>query len=413
MKDRQKKAKKARQALEPLPQEAAARLADQINRVRDALAAGKDPEAVKSAVTPQPDDLRWDLHLIASLAEIRHEAIPRILTGIFGQSPDKERRKALKRALHVLKTRGVVVPEGLLPREEARERMAVLSPAARAYVSPIFGDGQRYVILEGPREFLGRGNVLVARLSDLAGFQECHLLSLKRKHREELWASFQEQGLKEFAEPPASYAVRLLEDAFALDQENDPASSYASLRAAIWQHWGPPMTEEELAGRFPPLSEAERRLHLERARELARSPLFQSWLPSVEEIAPWVKKVQEVEESPLILTEYQQRARYDEIVEEATRALYPPESRNLWSRRLLEMAYFLDLTGHPEEARAVQAAGEELQAGVVSPLTRENPFLAGLVTYALRLGLEYARQTAAPAPSGLVTAAGEPLIVRK
>jgi|UniRef100_A0A7C3SI91 hypothetical protein len=410
MKDRRKKGKKNHQALKPLSPEAAVQLQAQVARVQEALASGQGPEEAKSAVTPRTDDLLWDLHLIASLSRIRHNAVPLILAALFGPSPDKERRKALKRALHLLKTRGVPVPEDILPREEAPAGSAAPAPQALAYVSPIFGNGERYVILEGPREFLG-GNLLVVRLSDTAGFQECLLLSLKRRQREEFWKSFQEQGLSRFAQPPASYSVRLLEDAFELNPRREAATRYAAWRTAVWQHWGLPLAEEEMARRFPPLSEPEANLYLERARELARSDLFQSWLPSLEEIRPWVRKVREAEESPLILAEYQQRARYDQIVEEAVLALYPPESRALLGRRLLEMAYFLELIGRSEEARAAQAAGEDLKASVVSPLKRENPFLVGLVMYALRLGLEYDKQTEAQVSPDLVTATGKPLII--
>lgn len=411
MKDRRKKAKKSPQGLKPLPPEGEARLQDQVAKVREALAAGEDLEEVKLEVTPESNDLLWDLHLIASLAEIRHDAIPPLLVALFGGASDKERKKALKRALHRQKTKGVTVPEDILPREEARPRPAAPSPAARAYVSPIFGNGQRYVILEGPKEFLGGGNVLVARLSDVAGFQECHLLSLKRKHREELWAHFREQGLHDVAEAPSSYAVCLLEDAFDLDQNSDAAASYAPLRTAIWQHWGLPQEADEPDRRLPPLNEPERNLYRERSRELARTELFQSWLPSMEEIAPWIKKVQEVEHSPLILAEHQQRARYEQIIEEAVQALYPPDTRDLWRRRLLEMAYFLDLHGRTEEARAAQAAGEDLEASKVSSLKGENPFLLGLVMFAVRLGLEHLKQTEGKAPSGLVTPSGEPFII--
>jgi hypothetical protein len=75
------------------------------------------------------------------------------------------------------------------------------------------------------------------------------------------------------------------------------------------------------------------------------------------------------------------------------------------------MAYFLELIGRSEEARAAQAAGEDLKASVVSPLKRENPLLVGLVMYALRLGLEYDKQTEAQVSPDLVTATGKPLII--
>ncbi len=48
---------------------------------------------------------------------------------------------------------------------------------AKAFVTPIFGNGESYVILEGPPEILG-GNFLVALINDQEGFQECVLLNL-------------------------------------------------------------------------------------------------------------------------------------------------------------------------------------------------------------------------------------------
>lgn len=409
--ERRKKTKKgAAPPLKPLASEGEAHILTQVARVREALAAGADLEELSLEVTPKADDLPWDLHLIAALAEIRHEAMPPLLAALFGKSPDKERRKALKRALHRLKTQGVPVPEDILPREQAPPRAAAPSPAALAFVSLIFGNGERYVILEGPKEFLGRGNVLVARLSDINGFQECRLLALKRKHREELWEHFREQGLDLAAAPPA-YAVRLLEDAFDLDPNNDAAARFAPLRTPLWQHWGFPEAPEERDRRLPALSAAESNLYLERSRQLARSEIFQSWLPSMEEVDVWVKKVQEAQDSPLILAEHQQQARFDRLMAEAALALYPPETRLRWRRRLLDMAYFLDLQGRPEEARAARAAAEDLAAGGASALRGENPFLLGLVTYAVRLSLEYLKQAETKAPSGLVTPTGEPFII--
>ena len=55
---------------------------------------------------------------MAALGNISHPAIPPLLAALFGEAPDKVRRKALKKALHLLKTRGVPVPGDLLPREE-------------------------------------------------------------------------------------------------------------------------------------------------------------------------------------------------------------------------------------------------------------------------------------------------------
>jgi len=140
----------------------------------------------------------------------------------------------------------------------------------------------------------------------------------------------------------------------------------------------------------------------EQARRLAASELCRSWLPSLEEITPWVEKLQKVQDSPLVLSEQQQQLRQEGVLDEATAALFPEDTRARWGRRLLEMAYFFDLSGRGVEARAAQAAGEELLSGERSALAGENPFLQELVRYALMLALEFRKQREPEPASPLV-----------
>lgn len=413
MKDRRPRTRRAAPGLTPLSPEITAALQDQVARLKAALAAGVSPEALRGVVTPRPDDPAWDFHLLRDLAKIPHEALPSLLAALFGPSPDKARRKALKRALHLLKTRGVPVPADLLPREAAGSPGPSAAPALVAHVSPLFGNGERYVLLEGPREILG-GNLLVARVSDQFGFRECHLLVLKRKHREEVWEQFRDQGLSEWAQAPPAYALRLLEEALAQTPDGEPSrGEYLPRREALWRLLGRPEEAPSLEALLPSLSPGERNRHLEETRGLAGSELFRAWLPSFEEVAPWVEKLKEARDSPLVLTEQQQRLREAGVLDDATAALFPQETRARWGRRLLEMAYFFDLTGRRAEARAAQAAGQDLLSGERSPLAGENPFLLELVRYALSLAWELhrPREPSSP-PSHLVAPPTTPLIRR-
>ena len=104
-----------------------------------------------------------------------------------------------------------------------------------------------------------------------------------------------------------------------------------------------------------------------------------SFLPGPEEIAPWLTKLREVEDSPLVLSDQQKQVRLDGVLEEATRALYPVETRAVWARRLLTTAYYLHLTGRAEDARAIRAAAADLADPDRSALTGENLFLKSLV----------------------------------
>ena len=395
----------------PLDPEARARLESQVAAVARALETEVEPAALKSLVTPDGEDPDWDAHLMAALGGLSHPAIPPLLAALFGEARDKVRRKALKKTLHRLQTRGVAFSADLLPREEAS--FGVPRPgAAKVFVSPIFGAGESYVILEAPPEILG-GNFLVARVSDQEGFQECVLLSLKRQQQAEVWGRFREQGLDEWFSPPPAYAVALLEEAYTRQATAPGAAQYGVLREKIFQHWGRAEAAPDLDRELPAPAPGERPRLLEHCRELALDPLFHSFLPGPEEIAPWLTKLREVEDSPLVLSDQQKQVRLDGVLEEATRALYPVESRADWGRRLLTTAYYLHLTGRAEDARAIRAAAADLADPDPSALTGENLFLKSLVQYVVRLAWEMQQSREPAAPSGLVVPPGEGGLIRR
>ena len=290
--------------LPALPPEAQAELQAQLARVAAACEAGEDLPALLPLVTPDPENLSWDLQLMAALGNLSHPLIPPLLAALFGRTPDKARRKALKRTWHRLKTRGLPVPEELLPREEP-EFGKVRPAAVKSLVSPILGNGESYLVLEGPREVLG-GNFLVARLSDVLGLQECHLLNLKSQQVTEFWDHYRQHGLTEWFPVPGPYAVRLLEEAYAGKAAVAQAkSAYGTLRDKVVKNWGAPEEAPDLEQALPVLEPAEANRLLEQSRQLATHPLFQTWMPVLEELNPWLDKVKEVEESPLVLSEPQ------------------------------------------------------------------------------------------------------------
>ena len=410
---RQKQAK-ARGANEPAPltPEARARLESQVARVVEALGTEVEPAALETLVSPDPQDPDWDAHLIAALGGLSHPAIPPLLAALFGTVRDKIRRKALKKTLHRLKTRGVAFAHDLLPKEEAS--FGALRPGAAAvFVSPIFGVGETYVILEGPSEILG-GNFLVARVSDQEGFKECVLLSLKRQQQAEVWGRFRDQGLDQWFSPPPAYAVRLLEEAYAHKAgAGSGAAQYGALREKIFRHWGRPEAAPDLEQELPAPAPGEMPRLLEHCRELALDPLLISFLPGPEEIIPWLAKFKEVEGSPLVLSEQQKKVRIDGVLDEATRTLYPLETRADWGRRLLTTAYYLHLSGREEDSRAARATAVDLADSSRSAITGENFFLKSLVQSAVRLAYEMQPPRQPATPSGLIASPGEAGLIRR
>jgi len=389
----------------PLPPEDAAELQSQLAHLQEALQDQLDLETLKGLLSPRPQDLAWDLRLLAALASLPYPAVPPLLAALFGNARDRDRLKALKRALHHLRTRGVPVAPELLPREEARRPRA--KGEAAAHLSPIFGHGECIVILEGPREVLG-GNFLVSRVSDREGFRECVLLTLKRQQEGELWQHFADQGLTDWASAPPARALALLEEAYGLNIQAEAAAQYAALRERLAHYLGP---ASETA--LPPLDPGDQARLLEQSRNLAFDSLFHFWLPPPEEVKPWLARLREAQDSPLVLTEPQRQLRLQGVLAEAVRTLYPPADRPRWARRLLAMAEFLHLKGREAEARAAQAAAQGL-AEERGSLTGEPVFLTALVQQALRLAEQMEKSQETPAPSGLVVPPSQqPLITRR
>ncbi len=156
--------------------------------------------------------------------------------------------------------------------------------------------------------------------------------------------------MTEWYPAPGPYAVRLLQEAYGAKTAAPAAKgTYGGLREKIMQNWGRAGEIPDLEQVLPPLEPGERSRLLEHSRQLAANPLFQTWLPGPEELGPWLDRLREVQESPLVLTEGQKQVRTDALLDEATRALYPPESWPLWRRRLLAMAYYLELSQRPRK----------------------------------------------------------------
>ncbi len=404
---------KPKSELSPLSPEATDALAAQVAVVAAACDANRDLESLKSLVNVNPEDTIWDLHLMVALAEVGHPAIPPLLAARFGQATDKARRKGLKRALHLLQTRGVPVPGELLPREEPV--IGKTKPVeTKALVSPILGNGDSVVVLEAPKEVLG-GNFLVTVINDEAGLRECHLLVLKSRRQTEFWEYYRRQGLADWFPVPGPYAVRLLEEAYQRQEVATEASRrYTSVREQIWKNWGRPEEAPDLEQNLPDIEPGERRRLLEQSRQLAGSPLFHSWLPGPEEITPWLDKVREMEQSPLVLSDQQKTVRADALLVEATRALFPLETRPLWGRRLLAMAYYLELSQRPEEARLARVVAVDLRHPEPTALGEENPFLQGLVKMTLGLAWQESQKPQeAQEPGGLLTLPGDSPLIRR
>jgi len=293
--------------------------------------------------------------------------------------PAKEVAKEAKRGLHVLRARGVAVPEP--PRPAPPPPTPSPEPALPAYATAVDGRGERAVWL--PRNVPGKGiEVAQAVLSDVRGLVELQVGLLGRKE----WRAFV-KGLEErgatmgLGEIPRARAAGLVVAARAL---NESSGARVPEGADLWlAQLGPaePPPDPALAFAAPLADEEERAAVAESAR-LHELPLLRGWLADEDHLRQVAARLDEASVSPLYLDERQRLEGMRRIVADAVDAYLDEPRRRLVSARLFAAAEHLSARGDEPHARLAAAVGRALRAGA-APAT--IPFARLLVEKAFPL----------------------------
>ncbi|HSN91576.1 MAG TPA: hypothetical protein VLS93_10125, partial [Anaeromyxobacteraceae bacterium] len=309
--------------------------------------------------------------------------------------PSREVAKEARRGLHLLRARGVDVPE---PSRPAPPPAAPAEePPLPAYASAIDGHGERAVWL--PRAVPGKGiEVGQAVISDERGLLELQLgLVGRREWRavvRDLVARGEAMGVGEIDGELARSLVA------AARARNDASGTRVPEGADRWlAQLGPAAPPRDPADRFPALPEEEEREALAASAALHDLPLLRGWLPEEAFLREVAAQLDEVAVSALYIDERQRREQAARLVAQAVeRYLSDGARRTRLVGRLCAAADHLDRTGDAARARAAAAAARALAAGA-PPLS--IPFARRLVEKAFPIAPE---EAASPRAEPLVLA---------
>jgi hypothetical protein len=317
-----------------------------------------------------------DARLVEGLGHIPDARIGGALQKMLPLFEDKTVRKGIKRSLYRIKSRGIVLPD-----EVSEPKRPILRPIEeeppRGLAGVIDGVGNRALVLGVPQ--LGMGyTVLTGVVSDTVGWIDFSGGWTSKKGYTAILRDFQGMLPLSLVETEPAYVLHLFEEAQQLTLQKGRAlpQNYLSLRAnveKIRKDYEKPLVYTVLE----PDRGEEGEWLLERSGSLLRTEFFGGWLLEREEIEPYVQAVVEANESRLILSEVQRRARIEEVYRQALAELFPEVRRLLYKRRLEEMAYVLLKLEKAEEARMALAAAVDLERPF--NLFKPNPFLFELV----------------------------------
>ncbi len=362
-------------------------LADRIrpaNGDPDSLLASLEPEAAAQVVSwllqNQPEAGAELAEAWAEDAERGGEALRRVGAEGLG----KAARKALRRAQHRLRSRGVEVPEpgpaplvAKLPPLQDRLEAALLSA-----LDP---RGARVVFLVEPHPSGG------ARLFELGVDDERGVLSLevysagRSRVRRFVREATQRSDAPALEAPPAS--VRALVARIAAGQPPDRAlpRGFAEWRASLAVAPEGTPTPGELARAA--LGDDGGPAAVARVAERVRRGELGPWPPAVRALRDLAERIVEIGKGRIIVSGARRREQIEQALEEALGDLFGEGARAIAARRLEESAYLAWQADREAEARdclaAARAFREESAAG--------NPVARAMLEMALapvRSGLE-------------------------
>jgi len=309
-------------------------------------------------------------------------------------SSDKLLSKEAKRCLHVLRTRGVAVPES--PRAAPPPPAPVAEEVFPCYVSSIDGQGERAVWIA--RNVPGRGvEVGQAVISDVNGLLELQVGVLGRKEYRTFGKDIADRGrAMGVGDVDPGHARGLVSQA---RRRNDASGRAVPEGADGWlARIGPGAPLPDPAAAFPPLPDEDEKAALASSNDLHSLPMLRGWLADESALRELAATLDGLQTSKLAADEAQRTDRMAAAVAEALEAWLDPACRQRLSSRLFAVALHLQGTGLADRAAQAAAAARALLAGAPGSAI---PFARRMVEKAFQSG----GPGSPPAPAAPVIAA--------
>lgn len=376
-------------------------LADALERAAESLGAeaeairpaNGDPVRLLEALGPEGARrvLAWLLEDEAAAGEelaLAWAELPdgeRVLGAVEEGALPKAGRKALRRALHRLRARGVELarPE---PGRVVAKVPEVDETLAEGAVTRIDPSGAQLLVLAESQPG-GGVRVVEAIVEDEAGILEFHVLNTGRSAARRL---LRELGggrrLPAVAAPPSAVLARLARVAARQPSDRPFPRSFLDWRGRIERMAGGRRTPgEEARSELGEAGGAEAR---ERVLGLIEAGDLGPWPPPVEEVRRTAERLHEVASSRLVLSEEQRRESAEEVLQALRESRFGEAGAHRTADRLEECAYAFWREGREEDARACLTMARELREGPAA----EHPVARALLDRALRPMIEALRQ---------------------
>ena len=336
------------------------------------------------------------------LAEATPEAAAH-LNALAGSTVIKETRKAAKRALYLLRQRGIVPGKGDLPAAIEQPTTAH-EEDLRAWASAYDGAGNRLLLLVLKSPDGGASTVAQILANDELGIRDLSLERKRLREIEPLMTQLEERidGGLAIAEIEPEYARALL-DRFRtvnLKRRKTTPAGFVDLLPRI----GAP---SQTAGSFVQNESGDgggaADSEVQDPADLFKLTWFEPWFFAAEDVTPWLERWIEASAEIIVSPDQDSEAIQQSIAREAAEGLIAGRLRGLYITRLEESGDILRRRGRETEARQAFFHARALKSD--APIG-DIPFAVALAARTLEAAVEMVA-AAQRKQAGEAAAAGE------
>ncbi len=338
-----------------------------------------------------------DLAVIFLLGRIVDPPSLEALNNLEKTATDKEIKKEIRRSVFKLSQKGISAPLSKTVEDLAQRRDFNMGPEIEGYLSSVDGAGGRLVWLVKPQ--MGSGiQWLRGMISDREGLMQVGGNRVRRKELRRMAQQIKESHSVTMISVPWSYIDQVLYEGYEMAKGlgRSGIEEFTTLRT-VYNSSKPTPLPHPIYNR---LSSEEIRTGnwRELSKKLLEEAEFRPWVLDEDWMNPHLERLQEAQESRLVLNEFQKEERSATIVRETVKSLFSEEIGRLFQRRMEDMAlYFLE-TNREEQAKLALAVA--LQLGDEDLGGLDISFLTGLIQKSL--GFYTAQAKSEPDESSLI-----------
>ena len=334
------------------------------------------------------------------LGRIRDAVSVEALKSLEGRAGSKEIRREIRRSLFKLDQAGLVPAETETAEPAEAGANFSLAPEIEGFLSSVTGGGSRMVILTRPQP---GGGLLVmqAAVNDRRGLERLGGNVIRRKELRQMMEDMKAQLGVSMTPVPWEYADWLVHEAYqkVTESPGEGVSDYPRLRTQLTAAKPAPrshpvfdLVAAESVGSTTPSEVSEK---------LLEEPEFRTWFVEKDLLEPYLGRLEETEQSRIVLNPMQKEERFRGIVREAVQGIFLGEdTAPAFEGRLEDAALHLHASGQEEKARTVLGVALAIRRGDLGSLG--VPLLEALVMRSLGLHKAQEKQEAEEEPSLIV-----------